>query len=210
MHYEPGYAYPLIVWLHGRGGDERQLQRVMPLVSMRNYVAVAPRGIGLPAGPRREQYSWLQTEEHIQQAEQRVFDGVDAAARKFNIASQRIFLAGFDAGGTMAMRIALGRPDRFAGVASFCGALPMGHAPLGNLVTARRLWVLLASGRGSLAYPAEQVCEDLRLLHSAGISTTLRQYPCGQELTPQMLADLNRWIIEQIAPQPAEADATPR
>ena len=27
MHYEPGYAYPLIVWLHGPGGDERQLNR---------------------------------------------------------------------------------------------------------------------------------------------------------------------------------------
>ena len=24
LHYEPGYAYPLIVWLHGLHGDERQ------------------------------------------------------------------------------------------------------------------------------------------------------------------------------------------
>ena len=44
LHYEPGYSYPLIVWLHGHGNDERQLVRIMPLVSMRNYVAVAPRG----------------------------------------------------------------------------------------------------------------------------------------------------------------------
>ena len=49
MHYAPGYAYPLIVWLHGSGSDERQLQRIMPLVSMQNYVAVAPRGIPLTA-----------------------------------------------------------------------------------------------------------------------------------------------------------------
>jgi phospholipase/carboxylesterase len=208
MHYESGYPYPLIVWLHGAGGDQRQLQRVMPLVSMRNYVAIAPRGIATAGSQQREQYGWLQTDEHIQQAQQRVFDGIDLAARKFNIAPQRIFLAGFDAGGTMAMRIALDRPERFAGAASFCGALPTGRTPLGHLVAARRLWVLLASGRGSLAYPAEQVCEDLRLLHSAGISTTLRQYPCGHELMPQMLADLNRWIIEQLSPQPVESDAT--
>ena len=45
QHYEPQYAYPLIVWLHGRGDDERQLLRVMPHVSMRNYVAVAPAAI---------------------------------------------------------------------------------------------------------------------------------------------------------------------
>src|SRR5580658_5486284 len=50
MHYEPGYSYPLLVWLHGAGCDERQLLRIMPLVSMRNYVAVAPRGV--PVAPR--------------------------------------------------------------------------------------------------------------------------------------------------------------
>src|SRR5688572_27524759 len=43
MHYEPNYAYPLLVWLHGDHGDQQQLKRIMPLVSMRNYVAVAPR-----------------------------------------------------------------------------------------------------------------------------------------------------------------------
>ena len=40
LHYERNYAYPLIVWLHGPGDDERQVTRVMPLVSMRNYVGV--------------------------------------------------------------------------------------------------------------------------------------------------------------------------
>jgi phospholipase/carboxylesterase len=210
LHYESGYAYPLIVWLHGPGTDERQLQRVMPLVSMRNYVAVAPRGIALPNDDKsatREQFGWRQTEDHIQQAEQRVFDAIELASQKLHIASHRIFLVGFDAGGTMALRIAFDRPDRIAGVASICGALPMGHSPLGHYDAARHLWVLMASGRASVGYSAEQVCEDLRLLHAAGISTTLRQYPCGQELMPQMLADLNRWIIEQLQPQPTAADA---
>ena len=44
------------------------------------------------------------------------------------------FLAGFDAGGTMAMRIALSHPSRFAGVLSLCGAFPTGRTPFGNLV----------------------------------------------------------------------------
>ena len=93
LHYEPGYAYPLIVWLHGRGSDERQLPRVMPLVSMRNYVAVAPRGILVPnAGePGRESFDWLQTEEHLVQAEQRVFDSLDVAVRTYNISSRAHF-----------------------------------------------------------------------------------------------------------------------
>jgi len=72
--------------------------------------------------------------------------------------------------------------------------------PFGNLVAARRLGIFLAAGRGSREYTAAQVCDDLRLLHTAGLSITLRQYPCGHELMSQMLSDVDRWIIEQISP----------
>ena len=198
LHYEPGYAYPLIVWLHGCGSDERQLQRIMPLVSMRNYVAAAPRGIPLVGAANHQCYGWLQNEDHVQHAEQRVFECIELAADKFHVAPQRIFLAGFDRGGTMAMRIAFGHPRRFAGAVSLCGALPAGPKLFGNLAAARRLNIALAAGRDSDRYSTAQVCNDLRLIHAAGMSATLRQYPCGHELTPQMLADLDRWIIETI------------
>jgi phospholipase/carboxylesterase len=108
----------------------------------------------------------------------------------------------------MALRLAMSHPDRFAGVISLCGAFPAGGTPFGNLIAARRLGIFLASGRASGDYPATQVCEDLRLLHTAGLSITLRQYPCGQELMPQMLADINRWIMEQINPPPAPSVET--
>jgi phospholipase/carboxylesterase len=206
QHYEPGYAYPLIVWLHGPGGDERQLQRIMLLLSMRNFVAVAPRGIDQTAAEEnRQSFGWMQTDEQIQLAEQRVFDCVEIASRKFNIARKRMFLAGYDCGGTMALRLAMSHPSRFAGVASICGAFPTGGKPFGNLIAARRLGMFLATGRASTVYPADLVCEDLRLLHTAGLSITLRQYPCGQEIMPQMLLDVNRWIIDEITPAKREA-----
>jgi len=196
LHYEPGYAYPLIVWLHGPGDDERQLLRMMSLVSMRNYVAVAPRGTA-PA-ETGVGYTWRQTEAHIAGAEQRITDSIAIARAKYHVAPHRVFLAGFDVGGTMAYRIALQYPDRFAGVISLGGPLPEGGHLFGRLNEIRRLSVLLAVGRDSHRYPAEQVCEHLRLFHAAGLSITLRQYPCGHELSPQMLADVDRWIIEHI------------
>ena len=198
LHYEPGYAYPLIVWLHGLYGDERQLLRIMPLVSMQNYIAVAPQGPEAAAEEVRSGYCWRQTEENIRKAEQRVFDGIEVACRKLHVSSQRIFLAGFDCGGSMALRLAMSHPQLFAGVLSLCGQLPTGGNLLASLAAIRRLPAFLAVGRGSAGYPKNQVCDDLRLLHSAGLSVTLRQYPCGHELAPQMLLDVNRWIIEQI------------
>src|SRR5438552_19054779 len=46
MHYERNYAYPLVVWLHAPGSDELEIKRIMPLISLRNYVALAVRGTG--------------------------------------------------------------------------------------------------------------------------------------------------------------------
>jgi phospholipase/carboxylesterase len=204
LHYEPGYSYPLIVWLHGSSGDERHLLRVMPLISMRNYVAVAPRGTadsGLGKG-----FLWPAGENFVARSETAVSQCIHAARSKLNVAAHRIFIAGFDCGGTMALRVAFNRPDLFAGALSLGGSLPSGCAVLRNLAVARRLPIFLATGRHSAEYPSTQVCQDLRLLHSAGMSVTLREYPCGHELSPQMLSDVDRWIIEQIT-TPADAVA---
>lgn len=105
----------------------------------------------------------------------------------------------------MAFRVAMNHPARFAGVLSLCGAFPCGSAPFGNLLQARRLSVFLACGRDSREYPPAEVCQNLRLFHAAGLSITLRQYPCGHQLAPQMLADVNRWVMEQLLPPEASA-----
>jgi phospholipase/carboxylesterase len=199
LHYERNYAYPLIVWLHGPGDDEQQLKRIMPLVSMRNYVAVGPRGTQETAGVAdRGGFEWSQSADHILLAEHRVLSSIDAACEKFNIDPARIFLAGFACGGTMALRVALNHPDRVAGVLSLGGSFPSGQTPLKRLSEVRQLRLLLATGRDSLQYPSQQVCQDLRLMYAAGMSVSLRQYPCGDEVTTLMLADMDRWIMDQV------------
>lgn len=199
LHYEPNYAYPLLVWLHGPGDDENQLKRIMPLVSVRNYVAVAPRG------PRREDrsagkagYRWPRPPAESPSAEHQVFEAIEMAQARFHVAPRRVFVAGFDGGGTMAFRLAMDHPDRFAGVLSLAGAFPTGQAALHRLVDARRVPVFLACGRDSRHYPGPTVCRDLKLFHSAGMDVALRQYPCGHEIAPAMLADMDRWMMEQI------------
>ncbi len=197
LHYERNYDYPLIIWLHGPGDDERQLQRIMPLISMRNYAAIAPRG-----RPAREcpgdGFIWTQQESDILGAEQSVFDCLKIAERRFNIASHRIFLAGYQCGGTMAMRIGLKYPRRFAGVLSLGGPFPIGDSPLLLLDQVRHLPLFIAQGRESRSYPVEKSCRELRLFHAAGMHVTLRQYPCGDELNTLMLHDMNVWLMEQV------------
>jgi phospholipase/carboxylesterase len=98
----------------------------------------------------------------------------------------------------MAMRVGLIRPDLFAGILSIGGMFPQGNRPLLRFKQCRDLPLFVAHGRDSQEYPAEQLCADLRLFHTAGLSATLRQYPCGHEITTQMLTDMNAWIMEQV------------
>jgi phospholipase/carboxylesterase len=211
LHYEPNYAYPLVIWLHDAGGNERELKRIMPLVSLRNYVSLAVRGTTeIDRG-----FGWGDSADCVLAAEARVADAVAQACQRFNVHRERIFLAGNGSGGTMALRLALRSPEKYAGAASIGGCFPQGHSPLARLALARRSRLLIMHCRDSETYSVERVCDELALFHAAGMSVTLRQYPCGNELTTQMLRDLDVWLMEQVtgivapvdhqpAPQPSE------
>jgi len=205
LHYERNYAYPLVVWLHGPDDDERQVTRIMPLVSLRNYVAVGARGT--IAGEVKGSYAWSQSPSRIALAHERVNAAIAAARRWLNVAGDRVYLAGYGCGGTTAIRIALARPDEFAGVMSIGGGFPTGNRPLARLHAVRSLRILLSTARDSQSYPPAQVCQHLRLFHAAGMSVDLRQYPCGDELMTNMLSDMDRWIMNQLnATIPAESE----
>jgi phospholipase/carboxylesterase len=195
MHYEANYAYPLIVWLHGNGSNEHELRQIMPQVSMRNYVAAAPQGSWQDTR-NRGRYGWRQTSDMIEEAESRVLDCIANARRRFNIHANRVFLAGHGAGGTMAVRIAWNNPAEFAGVAAFNGPLPSRQSPLRRVNELRHLPCLLATTRDSKTYPQNHVCDDLRLLHAAGCTVAMRQYPGPDALTKRMFDDLNRWLMD--------------
>jgi phospholipase/carboxylesterase len=205
LHYEAGYAYPLLIWLHGDGGNERQLQFVMKHISLRNYVAAAPRGTECLADDSFDEfeygqgrYAWRQDDDHIFLAQQRIWDCVVEAKKNYHVHSDRVFLAGYQSGGTMALRIALSDPNRFAGAISMCGPLPSSGSPFGRLIDARRVKVLIAAGLSDPKFPQPRIADDLRLLHTGGFITTLRLYPGADELTDLMLDDLNRWVMEQV------------
>ncbi|OHB77398.1 MAG: hypothetical protein A2W31_05965 [Planctomycetes bacterium RBG_16_64_10] len=201
MHYEPNYAYPLLIWLHGWGDSETQLRRIMPIVSMRNYVAVAPRGTVAVAGRTHPAgFGWCQDEDGVVLAGAHVADCIAQVRQRFHLATNRIFLAGYAEGGSMALRLALIEPHSFAGAASLGGAFPTGNCPLRHLDNARRLPLLLATARDSVRCSEQQAVGALRLLHAAGMSLTLRQYPGGDDLTQGMLTDLDRWIMKQVCP----------
>jgi phospholipase/carboxylesterase len=205
VHYEPNYAYPLLIWLHSAGDDQRQLRRVMPHVSLRNYVAVGPRGV--VTEPSGYSYCWSPEFASADAAARVLHQSIDVARQQYNVNPRRIFLAGMKDGGTMALRLALSEPEQFAGVISIGGAFPKKCAALSRLNSVRDLPVLIMRGLASLDYPESEMCDEIRLFHAARMRVHLRQYACGDDLIVPMLRDLDAWIMEQVTGVPALAES---
>jgi phospholipase/carboxylesterase len=200
QHFEPNYAYPLVVWLHGPHDNENQLKSVMPYVSMRNYVGVGPRGTTASELDDGSQirFRWVQAETHVHIAEQRVLEAIDEATRRWNIAHNRTFIAGLHCGGTMALRLALRNPERFAGALSFGGRFPTQFAPLARLHRVRQLPLFIAITAASKLYPQQDVCQHLRLFHAAHLKVTIHHYSGDDALTTQMLKDMDHWVMDRM------------
>ena len=81
---------------------------------------------------------------------------------------------------------------------SLGGPFPENDLPLLYWSRLRPLPMLLAVGVASAVFPPEKASRQLRLFHTAGMSVSIRQYKTAEETTPQMLRDVNRWIMEQI------------
>ena len=202
VHYEKNYPYPLLVWLHGDGQNSRQVQSIMPHVSMRNFVAVAPDYSNSPS--RQPCDDGLSQAAYADDMED-VINAISLVKEKYNIADDRIFLAGHRSGGTVAFDLAFSNPDLFAGVISIDGALPDTEAPLANLKHSRNLECFLLQGSESTQFDVDQLCEHLKLMHSAGFALTVRQYSCADQLHEAMFRDMNHWMMEIVTGQPSES-----
>jgi phospholipase/carboxylesterase len=229
--YEPNYAYPLLVLLHARGGDEDQLVRAMPALSWRNYVGLGLRGpepvikrdglagfgwgreFGLQDRSRLRQKPMLSEAEIVHRAlfnpepddVDRLQEGVFAAIRKtrglLHVHSERIFLVGCGEGAALAYRLGLTFPERFAGVVAVNGWMPSGFRPLGRMKACRDLPVLVVHGAWNAKHPLSMARREVAALRAGGLRVAFQSYPCTHRLTSPMLGDVDTWLMNHCTEQ---------
>jgi phospholipase/carboxylesterase len=203
VRYEAAYRYPLIVWLHSDGYNEHQISHVMPHISTRNFVGVGIRG-SQAMDPSGSRFVWAQTPAAISRCEDAVWQAIDDACDRYSIHPERIFLAGYGEGGTMARRIALQRSSQFAGCISLGGRMPRGNSVLGNMHRARKLNNLWAVAMNSRSMTDEQFEDDIRLAADARLRFEVRRYTVEDEMVTEVLRDVNVWAMRIVT---GEADA---
>lgn len=200
--YEPNYAYPLVVLFHQHGGSDEQVLRLAPRISRRNCIYLSLQGPvplnltdddGLPA------YGWGEPGEYDAHLGEYLLKAVEQTRREFHIHSERVYLAGVAEGAGVAYRMALRMPGKFAGVVSINGTLPRpAEGPLFHDDEVKDLRVLIAHGAANEVVPLEMARRDFLALYGAGADVLLSTYPCTHVIHPNMLRDVNRWVIRNV------------
>jgi len=181
--YEPGYDYPLLVWLTDPG-KQFDLGRAMVRLSLRNYVAVQPARDGAA-----------------------IWRAIDKVRDRLSIHPRRVWLVGQAAGGTEAFRLVCRHPEAFAGAVSLGGPFPLDEGVFGRLAEIRRLPLLWCRRAVDVAADASGFDRTLRLFHAAGATLAVRIYQRGGGLSRPTLRDVNKWLMDELCG--ATADLQP-
>lgn len=194
--YERNYAYPLVVFLHGCGGNEQQILKHAPNLSRRNFICIGLRGPTPVADPLgRQAFSWCADGPIDANTEDYVYRAIEQTRRSYHVHSERIYLAGVGEGATMAYRLGLASPEKFAGVVALNGNLPRGGGPLFRFPDVRTLKVFIGHGIENTERPLAEARGDYRSLYNSGIDARFHTYSTTHRVHPDMLRDMNRWII---------------
>jgi phospholipase/carboxylesterase len=201
-YYEPGYQYPLVIWLHSDDSSEYELDDVMPHLSLRNYVGLGLRGTR--SGTKRGRYKWSLNANSLALNEEMVFQSISQLDRTLSIQTQNVFLAGYGKAGSVAQQIALRHPERFAAAISINGRFPQAPKCLARWKQTRQLPILWMHGTQSSHCGMDAMCQLLNNAYTAGLKVFPVQFPVGDELDSTMLAKANRFMMQIVTGEPIQ------
>jgi phospholipase/carboxylesterase len=188
---------PLVVLLHGRGSNERDIIGLAdhlptgpayaavraPIAEGGGYAWFANRGIGRPvAASLADTMSWFCA----------WLDDVAPAGRP-------VVLVGFSGGAAFAGGLLLSDPARFVGAAILYGTLPFDAGVPVTPALLAGVPVFVAQGDADTVIPRELLDRTWHyLLGESGAAPYARRDPGGHGLTIDTVAELGGWIAERL------------
>jgi phospholipase/carboxylesterase len=197
LHYTPSYRYPVIIWFHHSGFNEHQIDQIMPHLSLRNYIGIGVRG-NQAADSAGHCFDWHDSPAATDATHGAVCEAIEEATSRFSVDLQRVVLAGYQNGGTMAQRVALRSPKQFAGVISMGGLMPRGELGLFDELRQRKMPLLWQWSANNPLYNEENLRADCQLAMSISADVEIRQYANDDEMNTVTLKDANDWVMRKI------------
>lgn len=193
--FEPRYRYPVVIWLHQDESNEDELHTVMPQISDQNYIGLAFRGTSDDGQAATGNFHWEASQAKREELLEEIRETIAEMSRFFRMDMDRVYLAGFDAGATVALELLLDAPELFAGAIALGGPIPStkGYGCRFRELSNRK--VLLGWGRKDRVLDTKTFREQANRLERTGLQVDSRFYDCGHELTPAMLKEIDHWLM---------------
>jgi phospholipase/carboxylesterase len=206
-NYEPEQRYPMIVCLHGRGADMRDLAGLAPAIDQQGYLYVCPNApVTISIGPGYTGQAWYEPGGSPSPAAmEQALTALDGVVRdvfaEYQVEPGQAILLGFSQGGAMTYRYGMLRPEMFAGLVILSGALRNPEALFPHLPAGREQRIFIAHGTYDQVVPVELSQDATSFLSAQGYQPLYREYPMGHEITPEVLNDLTPWMHEVLPPK---------
>lgn len=194
-NYDASKPTPLVVALHGMGGDENSFFDlyangiIKREANQRGFLVVCPKGRG-PASMYRGT------------AEKDVLDVLATVRREYNVDSARIYLMGHSMGGYGTWSLAMDHPELFAALGPFAG----GGTP-GRMAAIKHIPQFVVHGDNDKTVPVTQSRAMVAAAKSAGAPVEYIEVPGGSHVdivVPKIPAMLD-YFAKQRKAEPAAA-----
>ena len=126
--YEEDRSTPLVLWLHGGGGNGRQMcvlrGGINEMAEEEGFIVVCPDGIEEHWNDGRDVDQWRAHAEDIDDVGF-LLALIEHLSSEYNIDADRVFITGVSNGGKMSLRMACEAPHVFAAAAPVIASLPV-------------------------------------------------------------------------------------
>jgi phospholipase/carboxylesterase len=206
-NYEAGRPYPVIVCLHGRGADMRDLAGLAPAIDQKGYLYICPNApVTVSIGPGYTGQAWYEPGGNPSAtAMEQALTALDGVIREtfsqYQVSSGQAILLGFSQGGAMTYRYGMLRPEMFAGLAILSGALRDPQALLPHLPAGREQRIFIAHGTHDPVVSVDLSRNAATFLEAQGYQPLYHEYAMGHEINLEVLNDLIPWIHQTLPPK---------
>ncbi|HJO25423.1 MAG: alpha/beta hydrolase-fold protein [Myxococcota bacterium] len=199
--------FPTVIALHGWGANAHDLLGLAPYLHGGEALVLCPQGpVVLDTGGGAQGYGWFPITSGgppdpaaFDEGRAAAAHFLDAAVAAYPVDMGKLVVLGFSQGGVMAYDLALGAPQRFAGLAALSSWLP---DPLAARVAGSpgldALHAFVCHGTEDPMIPVAMGQQSRDALLGLGVPTTYREYGMGHEIRPETLHDLVDWLETQV------------
>jgi phospholipase/carboxylesterase len=198
--------HPTIIAFHGWGANALDLVGLAPYVAEGRFMIICPQGpLEVPIGPTRG-YGWFPIRmgsapdpDAIEQSAVVAARFVDTAIERYPIDRRKLVILGFSQGGTMAYRLAIPNPGKFAALVGLSTWFPPElKDKAGDREALERLPTLVQHGRADDMIEISRARQAVEVMREMRIPLMFREYDCGHEICADSLTDLSEFLMAKV------------